>query len=81
MVIPAARPRERRTRAATTVRGGPVRAGTLGTPPPEGSVGYLVKEDPEEGRSLIVRVCLELRIDVDDESRGHGGEQTGLLSE
>ena len=35
-------------------------------------------EDPEESGGLFVRVLLQLGLNLDDECRGHGGEQTGL---
>ena len=44
----------------------------------EGGVVYLIDQDPEEGGVLIVRIGLELRIDLDNECRGYGGEQTSL---
>jgi len=45
----------------------------------ERGVVDLVDQDAEEGRCLVVRVLLELRVDVDDECGGDGGEQTSLL--
>jgi hypothetical protein len=36
------------------------------------------EDGTEEGHCLVVGVGLELRIDVDDESRANGGEQTRL---
>jgi len=39
----------------------------------------LVNQDAEESRCLVVRVLLELGVDVDDECGGDGGEQTSLL--
>ena len=47
----------------------------------EGGVVYLIDQDPEEGGGLIVRIGLELGVDVDDEGRSHCGEQTGLRRE
>ena len=44
----------------------------------EGGIVDLVDEDTEEGDSLITRIGLELRLDIDDESRGDGGEKTSL---
>ena len=35
-------------------------------------------EDSEESGGLLVWVSLQLGLDLDDERRGHGGEQTGL---
>ena len=46
----------------------------------EGGVVDLVDEDAEEGGSLVTRVRLELRLDIEDECGGDGGEQTSLLS-
>ena len=45
----------------------------------ERGVVDLGDEDTEEGDSLITRVGLELRLDIEDESGGDSGEQTGLL--
>ena len=45
----------------------------------ERGVVELVDQDAEESRYLVVRVLLEVRVDVDDERRGDGGEQTSLL--
>ena len=47
----------------------------------ESGVIYLMDEDAEESGSLFVRVRLELGVDLDDEGRGNGGEQTSLWSE
>ena len=44
----------------------------------EGGVVDLVNEDTEESGGLVVRVGLELRIDLDDECGGDGREQTSL---
>jgi len=44
----------------------------------EGGVVDLVDEDTEEGDGLVVRVGPELRLDIDDECGGDGGEQTSL---
>ena len=44
----------------------------------EGGVVDLVDKDVEESNGLITRVGLELRLDVEDEGRGYGGEQTSL---
>ena len=44
----------------------------------EGSVVNLMDEDAEESGRLLVRVLLELGLDLDDERGSHGGEQTGL---
>ena len=41
-------------------------------------VVHLVEHDPGESGGLIGRVWLELRVDLDDEGRGDGGEQTSL---
>ena len=35
-------------------------------------------EDAEESGGLFVWILLQLGLDLDDECRGHGGEQTGL---
>jgi len=40
-----------------------------------------VDEDAEESGGLFVRVRLQLGLDLDDECRGYGGEQTGLSLE
>ena len=48
---------------------------------PEDTVDHLVKEAPKESRSPAILIYLELRMDVDDESRGYNGEQTSLSSE
>jgi len=40
-----------------------------------------MNEDAEEGGGLIVRVRLKLRVDLDDERRSDGGEQTSLWPE
>ena len=52
--------------------------GKGGSVVPEGGVVDLVDEDAEEGGSLVTRVGLELGLDVEDECRGNGGEQTSL---
>jgi len=44
----------------------------------EGSVVDLMNEDAEESYSHVVRVLLEVGVDLDDECGGDGGEQTGL---
>ena len=44
----------------------------------EGGFVDLVDKDTEEGGGLIIRIGLESGIDIDDEGRSHGGEQTGL---
>jgi hypothetical protein len=44
----------------------------------EGGVVDLVEKDAEESGCLVVRIGLELGVDLDDERRGDGGEQTGL---
>ena len=44
----------------------------------KGGIVDLVDEDTEESGSLVTRVGLELRLDIDDESRGDGGEKTSL---
>ena len=46
----------------------------------ERGVVDLVNEDAKESGSLIARVGLELRLDIENESRGDGREQTSLLS-
>ena len=45
---------------------------------PECGVVDLVDEDTEESGSLVARVRLELRLDVDDKCGSDGREQTGL---
>ena len=45
----------------------------------KGGVVDLVDENTEESDGLLTRVGLELRLDIDDESRSNGGEQTSLL--
>ena len=45
----------------------------------EGGVVDLVDKDTEESHGFIVRVLLELGVDLDDECGGNGGEQTSLL--
>ena len=44
----------------------------------KGGVVDLVDKDTEESDSLITRVGMKLRLDIEDESRGDCGEQTGL---
>ena len=44
----------------------------------ESGVVDLVYKNAEEGCSLIVRVLLQVGLDIDDECGGDGGEQTGL---
>ena len=44
----------------------------------EGGVVNLVDEDAEESSSLVTRVGLELWLDIEDESRSDGREQTSL---
>ena len=44
----------------------------------ESGVVDLVDEDTEESSGFVVRVGLELRLDLDDEGGSDGGEQTGL---
>ena len=46
----------------------------------EGSVVDLVDKDTKKSDSLITHVRLELRLDVEDEGRGDGGEQASLLT-
>jgi hypothetical protein len=36
------------------------------------------EDNTEEGRRLLVRIRLEVRMDTDDESGADCGEQTGL---
>ena len=45
----------------------------------KGGIVNLVKEDTKEGRGLITRVGLKLRVDLDDERGGYCGKQTGLI--
>jgi len=40
-----------------------------------------MNEDAEEGGGFFVRVRLKLRMDLDDERRSDGGEQTSLWPE
>jgi len=47
----------------------------------ESGVVDLVDEDTEESGGLFVGVWLELRVDLDDECGGDGGEQTSLYYE
>jgi len=44
----------------------------------EGGVVHLVNKDTEEGEALLVGVRVKLRLDLDDERRSDGGEQTSL---
>ena len=44
----------------------------------ERGVVDLVDEDTEEGGSLLTRVRLELRLDIEDERGRDGGEQSSL---
>jgi hypothetical protein len=39
----------------------------------------LVNQDAEEGGSLVTRVGLKSRIDLNDECGGDGRKQTGLI--
>ena len=57
-------------------RAGPLREG--GRVISECSIVDLVDENTGQGSSLFARVGLELRLDVEDEGRSDGGEQTGL---
>ena len=52
--------------------------GNTGSVDTEGGVVDLVDEDPEEGGSLLARVGLELRLDVDDECGSDRRKQTSL---
>ena len=45
------------------------------------SIVDLVDEDAEESCGYVVRVLLEVGVDLDDECGGDGGEQTGLSPE
>jgi hypothetical protein len=45
----------------------------------EGGVVNFMDKDTEEGGGLVVRVRLELGVDVNDKRGGHRREQTGLL--
>ena len=57
-------------------RAGPLwESGSVAT---EGGVVDLVDENTEECGSLLARVGLELGLDIEDESSGDGGEETGL---
>jgi len=44
----------------------------------EGGAVEIVDEDAEESCSHVVRVLLEVGVDLDGERRGNGGEQTDL---
>ena len=44
----------------------------------EGSIVHLVDEDTEESSGLFVQIRLELGVDLDDEGRSDGREQTSL---
>ena len=44
----------------------------------KGGVVDLVKKNTEEGCGHVVRVLLEVGVDLDDERGGDGREQTGL---
>ena len=57
-------------------RASPLREG--GSVVSEGGVVNLVDEDAEESSSLVTRVGLELWLDIEDESRSDGREQTSL---
>jgi len=45
---------------------------------PESSVVDLVDQDTEESCSHVVRVLLEVGVDLDDKCGGDGGEETSL---
>jgi len=47
----------------------------------ESSIVDLVDENAEKSRGYVVRVLLEVGVDLDDECGGDGGEQTGLSPE
>ena len=57
-------------------RAGPLRK--RGNGATERRVVHLVKEHSDESGGLVDRVLLEPGMDLDDEGRGDGGEQTGL---
>ena len=59
--------------------GRPIPLGESGDISSEGGVVNLVNKDAKEGGSLITRVRLKLRVDLDDERGGNGREQTSLL--
>ena len=44
----------------------------------EGGVVHLVDKNTEETSGLFVWIGLELGVDLDNECRSHGGEETGL---
>jgi hypothetical protein len=46
----------------------------------EGGVIDLVKKNAEESSGDVVRVLLDVGVDLDDERGGNGGEQTGLYT-
>ena len=52
--------------------------GNTGSVGAESGVVDLVDEDSEEGGSLLARVGLELRLDVDDEGGSDRRKQTSL---
>ena len=46
---------------------------------PERGVVDLIDEDAQQGSSLVVRIGLELGVDIEDKCRCDGGEQASLL--
>jgi len=53
--------------------------GNRGSIRTKGGVIELMDDDPEEGSSLLTRVRLEFRLDIDDEGGSDGGKKTSLL--
>ena len=53
--------------------------GNSGNVVTKGGVVDLIDEDSEKGSSLLARVRLKLRLDVDNKCGSYSGEQTGLL--
>ena len=53
--------------------------GNSGSVGAKGGVVNFMDEDTEEGGSLLTRVGLELRLDIDDERGSDRREQTGLV--
>ena len=52
-----------------------------GVPAQDGGLVESEKDCTEEDRSLLVRIRLQLRLDIDDKRRADRGEQTGLRDE
>ena len=58
-------------------RAGPLWKG--GNVAPECGIIELVDEDAEKGDSLVTRVGLQLRVDLDDEGGSNSGKQASLF--